>query len=67
MLRAQPGNTSAFLINHEHRPCRQHLTQIGHQAGQLGRVPDVAGEQDDTGRRSPTQQCSFCRQQVGAG
>ena len=65
--RPQAGDPAALLIDHDVGVGGQHLPQRGDQCGQLRRVLDVAGKQDDAGRRECPEQRGFLGQQDRAG
>jgi hypothetical protein len=65
--RAQAGDPAALLIHHHIGIRGQDRPQRGDQAGELLRVFNVAGKQDDpAGRKSP-EQGNFRVQQDGSG
>ncbi len=65
--RAQAGDPAALLIHHQVGVGGQHGPQRGDQAGELLGVFDVAGKQDDAGRRKRPEQGSLLRQQDRSG
>ncbi len=67
MWGAEGGDPTAFLVDHEDRVWWEGAAEGGGEGGELGRVDDVAREQDHAGGGMGAEECRLVRGEVGAG